>query len=55
MTHEEFVEDWKNRYIKDVCTKDHLLRLQRIGRLSAEEVQMIINAKIIFDQENNKQ
>lgn len=45
MTHDEFLADWKERYIKGTCTKDHLLRLQKIGRLSEEEVQEIINSK----------
>lgn len=45
MTHEEFVADWKERYIKNTCTEDHLWRLQKIGRLTEEEVYQIIKRK----------
>lgn len=45
MTQEEFVADWQERYIKGTCTKEHLLRLQKINRLSEEEVQTILNSK----------
>ena len=45
MTHEEFVADWQERYIKGTCTEDHLLRLQKIGRLTSEEVDLILKSK----------
>ena len=48
MTHEEFVADWKNRYEKGTCTKDHLFGLQKIGRLTDDEVQDIINSKEVI-------
>ncbi|MDU6361838.1 MAG: hypothetical protein E6590_18080 [Clostridiales bacterium] len=45
MTHEEFVADWKERYAKGICTEDHLRRLEKIGRLTNEEVNAILNSK----------
>lgn len=43
--HEKFVEDWKNRYLDNTCTKEHLERLKNINRLSEEEYLLIINSK----------
>lgn len=45
MTHEEFVKDWIERYVKGTCTIDHLQRLQAIGRLTEEEVRKILVEK----------
>lgn len=46
MTHEEFVADWKERYAKKgTCTEDHLRRLEKIGRLTSEEVNAILNSE----------
>lgn len=45
MTHDEFVLDWKERYKKNTCTEDHLRRLEKIGRLTNEEVNLILNSK----------
>lgn len=42
---EKFVEDWKNRYLNNTCTKEHLERLKNINRLSEEEYLLIINSK----------
>lgn len=41
----EFVEEWKIRFIKEVCTKEHLDRLLRINRLTTEEYNHIITEK----------
>lgn len=45
MASEEFVKDWAERYAKGTCTKDHLSRLQKIGKLTSEEVNIILNSK----------
>ena len=45
MASEEFVKDWKERYAKGICTEDHLRRLEKIGRLTNEEVNAILNSK----------
>ena len=45
MTHEEFVADWQERYIKGICTEDHLRRLNKIGRITAEELASILALK----------
>lgn len=42
MTHEEFVKDWTERYVKGTCTLEHLQRLQAIGRLTEEQVRQIL-------------
>lgn len=45
MANEGFVKDWAERYAKGTCTEDHLRRLERIGRLTSEEVNIILNSK----------
>ena len=45
MASEEFVKDWAERYAKGTRTEDHLRRLERIGRLTSEEVNTILSSK----------
>lgn len=44
-------DDWKERYLNNTCTLEHLQRLQKIGRLSEEEVRHIISLKRLKDKE----
>lgn len=41
----DFAKDWCDRYKHNTCTQEHLRRLQNIGRLTSEEVDIILKSK----------
>ncbi len=48
MTDKAFLQDWQERYIKGTCTEDHLRRLNKIGRITDEELVAILSANEVI-------
>lgn len=45
MADKAFLQDWSERYKNGTCTEDHLRRLNKIGRITAEELASILALK----------
>lgn len=45
MTDKAFLQDWAERYKSGTCTEDHLIRLNKIGKITNEELDSILALK----------
>lgn len=45
-----FFEEWETRYINGIATITHLERLEKIGKLTHDEVLKILSKKALKDK-----